>query len=110
MKNHYPSFGWIRAGAFALVFTATTAMFGQGVTTSGISGFVTDKDGKPVARASVTVIREDSGTRCSATTRCTGQYNMSGLIPGGPYTVTATAPGFPPVERKEIYLDLGATG
>jgi hypothetical protein len=110
MKNHYPSFGWIRAGAFALVFTAPTAMFGQGVTTSGISGFVTDKDGKPIAGASVTVVMDATGTRYSGTTRSTGQYNLSGLVPGGPYTVTATAPGFPPAERKDVYLQLGSTG
>src|SRR5580658_547795 len=110
MKMNYPSMRWIWAGAFALAFTAATSMFGQGVTTSGVSGFVTDKDGKPIAGASVTVVLDASGTRYTATTRSTGQYNLSGLVPGGPYTVTATSSGYPPAERKEVYLTLGTTG
>jgi hypothetical protein len=85
-------------------------MFGQGVTTSGVSGFVTDKDGKPIAGAGVTVVMVASGTRYTGMTRTTGQYTLSGLLPGGPYTVTATAPGFPPAERNDVYLTLGTTG
>jgi carboxypeptidase family protein len=108
MKLNYPSVGWIKAGAIALAFTLTTAMFGQGVTTSGLSGFVTDKDGKPVAGASVEVVLAASGTRYTAITRSTGQYTVSGIIPGGPYTVTAAAAGYPEATRTDIYLQLGS--
>jgi Carboxypeptidase regulatory-like domain len=83
-------------------------MFGQGVTTSGLSGFVTDKDGKPVAGASVEVVLAASGTRYTAITRSTGQYTVSGIIPGGPYTVTAAAAGYPEATRTDIYLQLGS--
>jgi hypothetical protein len=83
-------------------------MFGQGVTTSGVSGFVTDKSGNPVAGATVAVVLDASGTRYSATTRSTGQYTLSGLLTGGPYTVSATAPGQPPAEKKGVYLEIGA--
>jgi hypothetical protein len=84
-------------------------MFGQGVTTSGISGFVTS-NGRPVVGASVTVTLVSSGTHYSAVTRTTGQYNVSGIIPGGPYTVSATSPGLPSVEKNDVYVDLGTTG
>ena len=84
-------------------------MFGQGVTTSGLRGFVTDKAGNPVIGATVTIVNDASGTRYTAITRSTGQYSVSGLISGGPYTVTATAPGLPPAEKKGVFLDLGAT-
>jgi Carboxypeptidase regulatory-like domain len=110
MNKNYPSLRWIWAGAVALAFTATTSMFGQGVTTSGVSGFITDKDNRPVSGASVTVVMNASGTRYTATTRATGQYNVSGLVPGGPYTVTAAAPGLPTAERDDVYLTLGTTG
>ncbi|HXQ82320.1 MAG TPA: carboxypeptidase-like regulatory domain-containing protein, partial [Opitutaceae bacterium] len=85
-------------------------MFGQGVTTSGLSGFVRDKGGHPVVGASVSVVRVESGTRYTATTRSTGQYTVSGLLSGGPYTVTATAPGLPPAEKKDVFLEIGAVG
>jgi hypothetical protein len=84
-------------------------MFGQGVTTSGLSGFVTT-GGKPVPGATVTVVQDATGARYTAVTRTTGQYTVSGLAAGGPYTVTATASGLPTTERKDVYLTLGLTG
>lgn len=109
MKLNSPSLRWIWAGAIALAFSATATMFGQGLTTSSLSGFVTDKDGKPVSGATVTAVYTESGTRYSAVTRSTGQYEISGLQPGGPYTVTATAAGLPTAESNDIYVELGAT-
>jgi hypothetical protein len=107
MKLNYPSLGWIKAWALALAFTATTAMFGQGVTTSGVTGFVTGKDGRAIAGANVSVVLSAAGTRYSGVTRSTGQYTLSGLIPGGPYTVTTTSNGLT-AEKKDVYLELGA--
>jgi hypothetical protein len=109
MKLKFPSVRWIWAGAIALAFSATATMFGQGVTTSSLSGFVTDKDGKPVSGAAVSVVLTESGTRYSAVTRSTGQYEVSGLLPGGPYTVTATAAGYPTAEENDVYVELGGT-
>jgi hypothetical protein len=108
MKMHCPPVKWIWAGAVALALTTVAPMFGQGVTTSGVRGFVTDKSGNPVVGAAVTVVLDASGTRYTAVTRSTGQYTLSGLLTGGPYTVTATAPGQPPAEKKGVYLDIGA--
>ncbi len=84
-------------------------MFGQGVTTSGLSGFVTDQSGKPVAGATVTVVLVNTGSKYSAVTRSTGQYSLAGLASGGPYTVTATAAGLPTGEKSDVYLHLGVT-
>ena len=108
MKLNCPPVKWIWAGAIALAFSTMAPVFGQGVTTSGLRGFITDKAGSPVVGASVSVVHDASGTRYGAVTRSTGQYTLSGLLSGGPYTVTATAPGLPPAERKGVYLDLGA--
>ncbi len=95
------------SGLLALSFAL--AAFGQGITTSGINGFVQDKSGKPLAGATVTVVHEESKTTSTTTTRENGQYNVSGLRPGGPYTVTVTAPGQQPDTKREVYLDLGDT-
>jgi hypothetical protein len=85
-------------------------MFGQGVTTTSVSGFITDKDGKPVVGATVEAVLKASGTHYSATTRSTGQYSITGVQPGGPYTITASASGLPSAVQSDVYLDLASTG
>jgi len=93
-------------GAFSLMFALLTTALGQGITTSAISGFVTDKQGKPVAGATITALHEPSGTRATATTRSNGQYSISGLRPGGPYTVSVSGASIPADSQKDIYLSL----
>lgn len=56
-------------------------------TTSSIRGTVT-QDGSPVANATVVATHVPSGTRSTTTTDAAGQFNLSGLRPGGPFTVT----------------------
>ena len=100
----------IIAGVFTLVLgIATTTTFGQGVTTSGINGFVTDKQGKPVAGATVTVTATATGARYQARSRESGAYNLSGLQPGGPYTVTVAALNYTPTSKTDVYLDIGTS-
>ncbi len=96
------------AGIFLAVFFLGVSLssYGQGLTTSALNGFVTTKDGKPVAGATVVAVHEESGTRSTTTTRANGQYNLTNLRPGGPYSITITAPDFPAETRKGIYLDL----
>ena len=66
MKLKKLSTKWICSGILALALTLTTTMFGQGVTTSGLSGFVTDKAGKPIEGATVTVVL-DASSRAART-------------------------------------------
>ena len=97
------------AGAMAWLLALTAAAFGQGITTSAISGFVTDSQNRPVAAASVTVVHEPSGTKAATVTRPSGQFNLSGLRVGGPYTVTTTGTGVPADTRSGLFLELGQT-
>ena len=78
---------WLLAGMMALAFSLSSSLFGQGVTTSGIDGFVTDSAGKAVAGAKVTAVNVDTGTTATTTTGSNGQYRFSGLRTGGPYTM-----------------------
>jgi len=94
------------AGAAALWLAISTPVFGQGVTTSALNGFVTDKQDKPIGGATVTVVQETTGTHATTTTRANGQYNLSGLQPGGPYTVTVLPANGEPLSQKDVYLDL----
>lgn len=60
-------------------------------TTSIIRGNVTS-GGAPVAGAQVVVIDANTNTRSAATTDASGSFNLSGLRPGGPYSVEVTSP------------------
>lgn len=91
------------SGLIALSFALAGTAFGQGITTSAMSGYVNDKTGRPVAGTTVTIVHEPSGQKTSVVTRANGQYDLSGLRVGGPYTVTANGE-----TRKDVYLDLGA--
>ncbi len=97
-------------GALAALFSIAAVAFGQGITTSALTGFVTDQEALPVAGATVTATHESSGTRATATTRANGQYDLSGLRIGGPYTVTAVAAGQPEQVRRDVFLELGEAG
>ena len=96
----------LAAGVAALAMALGTSAFAQGVTTSGINGFVTDKSGKPVAGAIVTVLHEPSGTRAVTATRSNGQFTISGLKVGGPYSVSVEAKEYQPQSQKDVYLSL----
>jgi hypothetical protein len=93
-------------GVFALCFAFATTAFGQGLTTAAMNGLVTDKQGNSVAGATVTVLHEPSGTRATAVTRANGQYNVTGLRVGGPYTVSVSAKDLQAEPQKEVYLSL----
>ena len=90
--------------AFSLALAAS--VFGQGVTTSAITGFISDKSGAPVSGATVTIVHVPSGTRAIAVTHSNGQYSVSGLRVGGPYTVTVAAKDAESATQSDIYLGL----
>jgi hypothetical protein len=97
----------VAAGAAALVMALGASALAQGVTTASVNGFVTNMAGEPVPGAIIVVFHEPSGTRVTTTTRPNGQYNLSGLRVGGPYTVSAERKNFGPQSQKEVYLSLG---
>lgn len=102
---------FLLAGALALWLAVGSLTMGQGITTSAINGFITDNQGKPVAGAAITILHEPSGTRATTISRATGQYTMSGLRVGGPYTVSVAATGdFQAVSRTGIFLDIDQSG
>ncbi len=97
---------WL-AGALALLLAAfASTAHGQGVTTSGINGRVIDQNGHPVTSATVAIVQRATGARINSTTGSTGQYDVSGLQIGGPYTVTVTGGGMAPVVKNDIYITL----
>ena len=61
--------------------------------TSGIEGTVTDESGNPLENAEVTITDTRTGATRTITTGAGGTFAATGLVTGGPYTVSATAPG-----------------
>lgn len=70
-------------------------------TTSTITGTVLS-EGSPVAGAEVEVLNTATGARSTATTTESGAFNVSGLRPGGPYTVTVKAGGYAETQVTDI--------
>lgn len=64
-------------------------------TTQGtLMGTVADAQGGVLPGATVVVVYGPTGARRETITRADGQYVLSGLRPGGPYSITASLPGF----------------
>jgi len=97
----------ILAGIAALCLAFASTALGQGITTAGLNGIVTDGHGAPVAGATVAAVHEASGTRANAVTRSNGQFDLTGLRPGVTYNVTVSAAGFQPQTQKNVGVALG---
>lgn len=81
--------------------------YGQGVTTSGITGVVTDAQDLPVPGATIAAVHEPSQTRYEGVSRENGEYAIHGMRVGGPYTVTVSLSGFQTQSVKNVFLTLG---
>ncbi len=84
--------------ASVVSLSATTAMIATPAVaqqiTAGVEGNVTDANGAALPGATVTITDTRSGQTRSAVTGNSGEFRFPSLVPGGPYTVTATATGY----------------
>lgn len=95
-------------------FTAITMLcvvFGLNaqVTTSALSGVVTDENGQSMIGATVTALHNPSGTKYNTVSNVDGRYTIQGMRPGGPYTVTISYIGYETAECTNVMLQLGNT-
>ena len=88
----------------------TPELAAQGVTTSSMTGIVTNDKGEPLEAANVISVHAPSGTRYGASTRENGQFNIPNMRVGGPYTVTVTYVGYKSQSQENIILNLGQEG
>ena len=96
------------ASLVTLLFALTLAsVAGAQSVSSDARGTITDKDGNPIANATVTITHVPSGTVKTAKTGTSGNYYQPGLRVGGPYTVAATAEGYRGSQVDDVYLTPG---
>jgi len=77
------------------------------VTTSTLSGKITETDGQPLPGATIVATHVPSGTLYGASANAQGSYSIQGMRPGGPYTVNVTFIGYQTQSYTEITLLLG---
>lgn len=77
------------------------------VTTSSMSGKVTDDKGEVLIGASVVAVHVPSGSEYGVITRIDGRYNINNMNPGGPYKIMVSYIGYKEFLAENVYLNLG---
>src|SRR5215471_12563774 len=97
--------------AFSALLVALVALdrgaLAQGVTGSALTGTVSAEGGGPIESAALQLRNESNGLTFKAASDANGQYFFDNVPPGGPYTLSATAPGYVASTEKGIQLTLG---
>ncbi len=94
--------------AILLALAAGTA-YGQGITTSGLSGVVRDNNGDALPGATIQALHTPSGTNYGVTTNNEGRFQIPNMRVGGPYNLKVTFVGFKEYILENINLSLGQT-
>ncbi|HEX2968893.1 MAG TPA: TonB-dependent receptor [Bacteroidales bacterium] len=93
---------------FMLVFLVSgIVVFGQGSTTSSMSGRIADGKGEALPGATILATHEPSGTIYGATTNSQGLFTIQGMRPGGPYKIEVSFVGFSKKTFTDVNLLLG---
>ncbi|MFN8355134.1 MAG: TonB-dependent receptor [Spirosomataceae bacterium] len=77
------------------------------VTSSQITGVVTDDKGAALPGATVVAIHVPSGTKYGAVTNVNGRYTFPAVRVGGPYKVTTTFVGYKEKAVEDVIANLG---
>jgi len=77
------------------------------VTTSSLTGSVSEASGRALPGATIRAIHVPSGTVYGAISNKDGIYRINGMRVGGPYTLTATYVGYGSVVVENLNLRLG---
>ncbi|GAA4093311.1 carboxypeptidase regulatory-like domain-containing protein [Mucilaginibacter panaciglaebae] len=77
------------------------------ITTSVLTGKVTDQKGVSLPGVSINVLNTGTGTKYASQTNADGRYIIQNISPGGPYIISATYVGYKADERTDVTLQLG---
>ena len=90
----------------AIFMVASLGTWAQ-VTTSSLSGIITDSKGEPLPGATIVATHTPSGTNYGTVALASGKYTIPGMRVGGPYVVKVTFIGYKQQSFENIYLSLG---
>ena len=88
------------------LFIGSAALMAQ-VTTSSLSGKITDSKGEPLAGATVVAVHVPSGTQYATFCDVAGNYRIQNMRVGGPYKVDVSFVGYSTSTYTDIFLKLG---
>jgi len=91
----------------SLIILFTAGLLAQGVTTSSISGQITDSADIPLSGANIVVIHVASNTTYGTTSRDEGYYTIPNMKIGGPYSMAVSYIGYKVQKEADLYLRLG---
>ena len=91
-----------------LVLAAFSASWAQ-VTTSGLSGHITDAKKEGLPGATVQAVYTPTGTKYAAVTDVEGRFRINSMNAGGPYQIVVTYVGYNTETRSDVVLQLGET-
>lgn len=83
-------------------------LFAQ-VTTSGISGKITDTNNQTLPAAAIVATHLPSGTQYGTVSNTDGRYSLQGMRTGGPYQIQISFIGYKSFTKTDVYLQLGET-
>ncbi len=92
---------------FCFLILNSVLILAQGVTTSSMTGIVKSDKGEVLPGANVVVVFEPTGAKYGANSRSNGQYNISNMRIGGPFTIKVSFVGFKTQQKQNVYLNLG---
>ena len=93
---------------FFVALIASISLMAQ-VTTSSISGKITDDKKVTLPGATVVATHTPSGAQYYAVADANGNYRLLNIRPGGPYTMEVRMVGFQSVKQEGITANLGET-
>lgn len=85
----------------------SASLLAQGVTTSTLSGSVSDPSGSSLPGANVIATHEPSGTQYGTSVNPNGRYTIVNMRVGGPYKVVVSFVGYQTQTFENITLKLG---
>ena len=95
--------------SMVIAFLAIPVFMLAQVTTSSISGTVSNTKGSTLPGSSITATHIPTGTVYNSSARAGGRFDINNMNPGGPYKITVTFVGFDNNTQENIFLTLGET-
>jgi hypothetical protein len=93
---------------FVILALTPESVSAQGVTTSSISGSVTDIKGDGLIGATVIAVHVPSGTRYGTVSNNAGRYTLPAVRVGGPYEVSVVYTGYKANPQTGVFAPLGS--